>query len=550
VNRLILLVVVAMTLVLASATSASATALDTTITSGPSGVVSTTSATFNFSSNIPHTSFDCALDSGSWSLCSTPRSYTNLANGPHTFRVRARLLLLVDTTPATRAFTVDTVAPTVSITSPVEDGDGDVDIALPTGTVASLGGGAAHMCAVLTNGDAKCWGWNAKGQLGDATTVDRASPVDVIGLHNVADIAGGQLHTCARLTNGTVSCWGTNSNGELGDGTTVDRPAPTAVSGLSAVTQLTVGDSGGCALDSAGTVRCWGRPFGGSTPTVVGGFHAPIRQIVLTGSNLCAVTTANAVECVGNGYTGEFGSLSESLAVPTVLPDLASGVKSIRKPYGVTCALMLAGGVKCSGFASFGQIGDGSTVDPRQLPSSAIGLGSEVTAISGGFTHSCVLINDGSVKCWGNSGYGIALPNPATPSTIPGLTAVTSLTGYGNGQCALRASGPIVCIGSNQYGTLGNGTFGESDAGGVSTLSNVLGLSTSSSGAVDVSVTFTVNDATSVTTKCSVDNAAYTACSSPLAVNGLGAGAHTISVRATDAAGNTTTTTVHISVNP
>jgi hypothetical protein len=546
-KRLVLLMLVATSLVLVSAANASAAPLDTTITSGPSGVVAGTSATFKFTSNISVASFDCALDAGAWGSCSSPKTYSGLATGPHTFKVRARILLLVDSTPATRSFTIDNTAPAVSITSPTEDGDGDYDVALPSG-VSSLGGGAAHMCAVLSNGDAKCWGWNGRGQLGDGTTTDRSTPVTVAGLHNVAQIAGGQLHTCALLTDGTVSCWGWNGRGELGDGTNNDRPTPGLVPGVTGATQLAVGDDGACVLDAAGTVRCWGYPFGDTSAVVVGGFHAPVRQISMNFSNVCAVTTANAVECVGDGYPGEFGSLGSSLSSPTVIPELASGVKAVHKGSESTCAQMIAGGVKCSGFASMGQIGDGSTADPRQLPTNATGLGSEVTALSGGFITSCVLIDDGSVKCWGSNGYGVFEDIVSTPTTITGLTGATAIAGYGNGICALRASGVVSCNGDNRYGTKGNGTFDATFAPGNYTTSDVTGLPTAAP--VNISVTFTATDANGVTTKCSVDGATYTACSSPLAVTGLGAGAHTVSVRATDPAGNTTTKTVHISVNP
>jgi subtilisin-like proprotein convertase family protein len=93
----------------------------TTINSGPAqgATVGTSSATFGFSGG---TTFECELDGGGFSACSSPRLYTGLSNGTHTFRVRAVNGALKDPTPATRTWTVDTVAPQTTITSGPAEG--------------------------------------------------------------------------------------------------------------------------------------------------------------------------------------------------------------------------------------------------------------------------------------------------------------------------------------------------------------------------------------------------------------------------------------------
>jgi hypothetical protein len=91
---------------------------DTSITSGPSGTVRSTSASFSFSATQVGASYECKLDAGAWAACSSPKAYSALANGSHTFSVRAKDAAgNVDATPATRTWTVDTVAPNTSITS-------------------------------------------------------------------------------------------------------------------------------------------------------------------------------------------------------------------------------------------------------------------------------------------------------------------------------------------------------------------------------------------------------------------------------------------------
>jgi DNA-directed RNA polymerase specialized sigma24 family protein len=90
----------------------------TAITAGPKGPTSATSATFRFSSTESPATFQCKLDSKDWVACSSPKSYSGLSQGAHTFRVRARDEKgNVDETPAARSWRVDTVDPRTSITS-------------------------------------------------------------------------------------------------------------------------------------------------------------------------------------------------------------------------------------------------------------------------------------------------------------------------------------------------------------------------------------------------------------------------------------------------
>ena len=82
---------------------------NTTITSGPSGTLKSTSASFGFTSTESNSTFQCSLDGAAFTSCASPKSYTNLKNGPHTFKVRAiDRAGNTDATPAVRSWTVDT----------------------------------------------------------------------------------------------------------------------------------------------------------------------------------------------------------------------------------------------------------------------------------------------------------------------------------------------------------------------------------------------------------------------------------------------------------
>jgi alpha-tubulin suppressor-like RCC1 family protein len=134
---------------------------------------------------------------------------------------------------------------------------------LPSDIVALVVGGG-HNCVLTASHRVTCWGANNYGQLGDGTTTNRATPVDVAGLPaDVVTIAAGTGQTCALLAAGGMKCWGHDWYGELGDGTTGEgnvHPQPVDVQGLpSGVTALTMGRFHTCVLADNGAVQCWGR---------------------------------------------------------------------------------------------------------------------------------------------------------------------------------------------------------------------------------------------------------------------------------------------------
>ena len=124
---------------------------ETVIDSGPSGPTSNASPSFTFSSSKTGSTFECRLDMGAWGSCTSPRAYSNLASGPHTFEVRATTGGVTDQSPATRSFTVDTAAPQTQINS---GPTGLTSNASPSFSFSSSEAGSAFECRL----DAGAWG--------------------------------------------------------------------------------------------------------------------------------------------------------------------------------------------------------------------------------------------------------------------------------------------------------------------------------------------------------------------------------------------------------
>jgi hypothetical protein len=128
-----------------------ATPPDTSIDSGPSGVVGSASAVFGFSSSEAGSTFECSLDGGAYGTCSSPKDYAALSDGSHTFRVKATDAAgNTDVTPASRSWTVDTQAPEAPVigspTNNSYNATGNVTVtgtAEPFSTVSILDGTAS-----------------------------------------------------------------------------------------------------------------------------------------------------------------------------------------------------------------------------------------------------------------------------------------------------------------------------------------------------------------------------------------------------------------------
>jgi alpha-tubulin suppressor-like RCC1 family protein len=282
-----------------------------------------------------------------------------------------------------------------------ELGTGDVDLQFSSTPVdvfglrgvTAISAGVRHSCALTRAGGVKCWGANYGGALGDGTDDRRGTPVDVVGLGSgVTAVAAGYDASCVLTSGGGVKCWGSNFAGQVGDGTTTNRLTPVDVVGLhSGVSAIASGGVYTCAIMSAGGVRCWGGYA--SSPVAVPG--SGNLSAISAGGPVCGLTSGGGVKC----WVDVYGSM------PADIPGLSSGATAIASNVGHACALTARGGVKCWGLNDHGQLGDGTKND-RLTPVDVSGLSAGVQAIGTGSFHSCAVTQSGGIKCWGENGAG------------------------------------------------------------------------------------------------------------------------------------------------
>ncbi len=322
------------------------------------------------------------------------------------------------------------------------------------------------------------WGDNARGQLGDGTTIERRAPVRS-GYGGATTVACGSDHSMARGSDGTVWTWGFNGIGQLGDSTKTDHINPAQVLSLANVTNTAAFDSYSVVVKTDGTVWGWGAfTYRNYEPGATVGYQT-IPTLVPGPANISAVAAGRVhgmalnrdgrVWTWGNSEHGQFGN-GGKYGSPGYVPAL-SNVKAIAAGMHHAVVLKADGSVWAWGGNECGELGDGSTIE-RLSPVQTLGL-SNVTAIAAGSTalnidrlwgvsHTLALKNDGTVWAWGNNSDGElgdgTVNNRTTPVRVSGLSNVTAIAAGGSHSVARTSDGRVWTWGLNGNGQLGDGT--------------------------------------------------------------------------------------------
>ena len=194
------------------------------------------------------------------------------------------------------------------------------------------------------------------------------------------------------------------------------------------------------------------------------------------GYHTCAVLDNGTVKCWGRdnfGQLGDGGANTSQGAPPAAPVDLGAGrtAAAVTAGYGHTCALLDNGTVKCWGWDSSGQLGDGganaSLGAPPVVPID-LGAGRTAVAVTAGYGHTCAVLDNGTVKCWGGDylgqlGDGGAIPGtdlgapPAAPVDLGAGRTAAAVTAGSAHTCAALDDFTLKCWGSDNGGQLGDG---------------------------------------------------------------------------------------------
>lgn len=397
-------------------------------------------------------------------------------------------------------------------------------------TATAIAAGVGHACAILDDGTLKCWGLNNFGQLGLGDTASRGDAAGEMGDslpcvnlgtgHFARALALGNYQTCALLEDSSVKCWGYAGYGAIGSGDTNSRGdaagemgdnlQPVDLGGAHLARSIVAGGHHTCAILDDGSAKCWGYnvdgelghgdtvqrgdgpgEMGSSLPTVNLGAGRTAKKLVATYLNTCAELDNCEVKCWGASYTGMLGigpsgrRGDEASDMGDNLPSFGFGSGRSLTSFGsgfanhYGCALLDNHTVKCWGANSYGQlgidrssnVGDEVGDTGTSLKYVSLGSGVSVVSVGSGDYHSCALLSNGKVKCWGanlygTSGLGDTARHDGRASymgdNLPavnlgtGRTATALFVGSEH-SCAVLDNGALKCWGQNTYGQLGLG---------------------------------------------------------------------------------------------
>ena len=344
--------------------------------------------------------------------------------------------------------------------------------------LAVISAGFRHTCAVVSDGQAYCWGLNNWGQLGDGNGgIGSAIPVPVNGELAFQSISAGGFHTCGLTVGGAAHCWGENSSGQLGDdnfGTNSDLPV--AVVEGHAFESISAGRLHTCALTALGAAYCWGNNSSGSLGDGNGGVgnDSDIPVPVLGGLafesisagdfHTCGVAIDGNAYCWGFNDTGQLGKGDSGFTTGSDVPVLVAGELSFEAISGGnrhSCGVANGGEGFCWGENDFGELGDGSAGTDSDTPVPVVGVLS-FGSIGAGSLHSSGMTVGGAAYCWGNNnngqrGDGIALTPVDAPVPVAGELVFDSIDVGRHHTCGVTTLGEAYCWGLNADGELGDG---------------------------------------------------------------------------------------------
>ena len=319
------------------------------------------------------------------------------------------------------------------------------------------------------------WGANNRGQIGDNTTTNRSSPIQIFGGGVNWEYCFGGVYTSGGLkTDGSLWLWGWNDSGQLADNTTSDKSSP--IQTVTAGTNWSSADLGqkfGAGVKTDGTLWTWGsNPAGQLGDNTITNKSSPV-QTVTFGNNWsqvsCGYRHAAAIKTDGtlwlwglNNY-GQLGTnLGNNTSSPVQTISGGNNWKQVECGDYETYAIKTDGTLWCWGYNAVGNLGDNTTTN-RSSPVQTITRGTNWRSVSERSVTVAAIKTDGTLWLWGYNNVGQLGDNTKTHRSSP----VQTISGGNNWKqvaCifyntgAIKTDGTLWLWGQNAYGQLGDNT--------------------------------------------------------------------------------------------
>ncbi len=342
------------------------------------------------------------------------------------------------------------------------------------GRAKSIDTGYDYSCAILEDGKLKCWGRNYSGQtgLGKAALniVESPQPVD-LGLGRMAKFVvlghGEKGHTCAALDDDTLKCWGDNTYGQVGIGSNNSKiTTPQTVPLGGKAKSVVVGYTYTCAILDDGALQCWGTDrvtvniSSGTVRTTrpktinLGG---EAKSVKIGDLYICAVLVDDTLKCF-DGYLGNIDKKIRTIS-------LGGKVNVLDLGESHACAILKNGTLKCWGTSAsgnqLGQLGIGTKRNVTTPQTINLGAGRTAKFVKAGAFHTCAILDNDTLKCWGFNTFGQIAVNSKfdqyTPQLVDLERKVKSVAVLRFHTCAFLDDDTLKCWGHNAYGELGIG---------------------------------------------------------------------------------------------
>jgi len=360
--------------------------------------------------------------------------------------------------------------------------------------------GGYHSSVITQDGKVYTWGRNMYGGLGDSTRVSKSIPIDITSELNlkssetITQMSLGIYHSSVITSKGRLLTWGNNGYGQIGDNTTINRLTPVDVTshfnlnGDEKIIQVSFNGVSSSAITSEGRIFTWGSnsstPINVLTPMdITSEFNLNAGETIIQASlgglfHSSAITSEGRIFTWGNNQNGQLGdgTTTERLTPVDITSELNLNAEEmiIETFLGSShsLAITLEGRIFTWGSNSSGQLGDGATTDrltPVDITSKFnLNAGEMIIQASLGGYHSSAITSEGRIFTWGHN-FGGKLGDGTTTNRLTPVDITSefnlnveetiiqvSLGGYHSS--AITSEGRIFTWGENEYGQLGDGT--------------------------------------------------------------------------------------------